>query len=274
MCVSSGRGHHVYLDFSDKALKVYQHVTEPFWGPDAVGRTVLEIKDSKVRRSYLSKSTFEKLKKTPRTEEVKRPILNGWKLDGEHSKYFSEYNLLGEYEPDNSKLILYDKTIEEVSKQDNVPEYYVGISTYIHEVFHYVHHAAAKQNRKPYNPVREIEEAMTEFSTLLLLDKLSNQGSEKVAWDKVFDWAKQSIESKQNYLGDFPAYGFGYYLFNHFSNDEAEAVKWIKQYNQKIGAIDKKNRYVKWYQQMLNPMYPYNDEKLCLELLHSILFNI
>jgi hypothetical protein len=274
MCVSSGRGPHVYLDDSDKALKVNQHVTEPLWGPDAVDRTVLEIKDSKVRRSYISKSTFEKLKKTPRTEEPKRLILDGWKWDSEQNKYFSESNLLGEYVPSEKKVLLYEKTIDEVSIQDHVPEYCVGISTYIHEVFHYVHHAAAENNGRAYETIREIEEAMTEFSTLLLLDKLSNQGSGKVAWDKVLDWAKQSIESKQNYLGVFPAYGFGYYLFNHFSNDEAEAVKWIKQYNQKIGAIDKKNRYVKWYQQMLNPMYPYKDEKLCLELLHSILFNL
>ena len=247
-----------------------------------------ELKERKNHDDKLSKSKVEKLRKELRClleggkwqheHEVPTDVIAKWKKeildwawDDDKKPYVCSVPLLGEYIPKDKKVILYLKNIEDACKKDNVPYYCGVLSTYIHELFHAAHHEAAYNGGRQYETIREIEEAMMEFSTLVFLKEMSSDSSE---WADTFNWAKRAIKEKQWCIGSLPAYGFGYYLFNHFSNDEAEAVNWIKQYNQKIGAIDKKNRYVKWYQQMLNPMYPYKDEKLCLELLHSILFHL
>ena len=277
-----------YPGFAEKVVKDYNAVIQPLGLPDAIYDTTLEMRDRECRYSYLTKSAFERLNKTLRKENPENYILSDdWEWNDELKKYVFKYNLLGEYIPNEKKVILYEKNIEDACTRDDVPYYCGELTTYIHEIFHAVHHKATVGIGKSYEPIREIEEAMTEFSTLVLLaelkgwdfqHKLSTKylGDEN-SWGKVFDWALMSIKRKQNYFGDMPAYGFGYYLFNTLyyqktsSNDEA--YRWIEKYNQKIGAIVKKKRYVKWCQQMLNPVYPYKDEKLCLELLNSILFH-
>lgn len=238
----------------------------------------IELKEKEYLCDALSKTKFEKLRKELRSasEGGIWRYENGWHWDDEKKQYVCCTPLLGEYIPEEKKVFLYLKNIEDACKYDNVPYYCGVLTTFIHELFHAAHHEAAYNAGRPYDTIREIEEAMTEFSTLVFLMEMTSDSpkDDSAKWEETFNWALNTIKEKQWCLGSLPAYGFGYYLFNHFSNDEAEAVNWIKQYNQKIGAIDKKNRYVKWYQQMLNPMYPYKDEKLCLELLHSILFKL
>ena len=277
-----------YPEDAQKVIYAYESVIQPFGLPDAIYNTTLEMRDRECRYSYLTKSAFERLNKTLQKENPENcKLSNGWEWDDELKKYVFKYDLLGEYIPNEKKVILYEKNIEDACNRDGIPYYCGELTTYIHEVFHAVHHNAAVRNGKQYEPIREIEEAITEFSTLVLLNEImqwdfSHKLSEKYlyevnGWTKVFDWAKNSIMRKQKYLGNLPAYGFGYYLFNtlyyHQTSSNDEAYTWIEKYNQKIGSIGKKNRYVKWCQQMLKPMYPYKDEKLCLELLNSILFH-
>ena len=227
-----------------------------------------ELEERKYLCGTFSKTEFEKLR-----DELRRASEGIWRhekdwvLDDEKKHYVCRLPLLGEYIPEEKKVVLYLKNIEDACKNDNVPYYCGVLYTFIHEMFHAVHHKAAKAN---YNPVREIVEAMTEFSTLVFLNEMSSKSSE---WEETFKWAKKTIEEKQWYLGSLPAYGFGYYLYDFFSKKE-DFCSWIRTYHQKVGDIDKKNSYVKRYQQMLYPVYPHGNEELCMELLHSILFTI
>lgn len=230
-----------------------------------------ELKERKDLYDTLSKTQFEKLR-----DELRRTSEGGiwrhekdWVWDDEKKQYVCRIPLLGEYIPEEKKVILYLKNIEDACKYDNVPYYCGVLTTFIHELFHAVHHEAAFNAERPYDTIREIEEAMTEFSTLVFLKELSSESSE---WEDTFNWAEKKIKQKQWCLGSLPAYGFGYCLYDFFS--KKEDFSWIEKYNQKVGAIDKKSRYVKWYQQMLYPEYPHGNEQLCMELLHSILFNI
>ena len=236
-----------------------------------------EIKDRKYGVSTLSKTEFEKIRK-------EREFEGDWKWDNKLKKYVWHYPILGEYVPIEKKVILYVKNIEEVCDYYGVPFYCGVLTTFIHELFHAVHHVEASERGKRYYCIREIEEAVTEFSTLVFLKEMVDDKPRSDEWKQTFDWALRSIRAKQDCLGDLPAYGFGYYLFSLLCNptayyDEAfkwvepdEAYKWINKYNEKIGCIGKKNR-VKKFKQMLNPAYP-KDEQACLELLHSILFNL
>lgn len=319
----------------------------------------IEIRNKKFDRSTLSKAKFEKIRK-------EREYEGDWKWDNDSKKYVCDYPILGEYDPIEKKVILYVKNIEDVCARYGVPFYCGVLATFIHELFHAVHHVAADNGKRPYNPIKEIEEAMTEFSTLVFLKEMVDAKPESDEWRQTFDWAQRSIRIKQYCLGDLPAYGFGYLLFNtlckNIIRDDQEAAnadsicgandsrrndpsigvekhenigfhdfgeepssdyfkkmgdaiiekyakettgdlgefvrkcrdsvaeiksvgtatqaigddayEWIERYNQIIGAIDK-NRYdVKRYQKMLNPVYPIKDEKLCMELLHGILFNL
>ena len=249
---------------------------------DVIERT--EISDmEKYRITHLSKTKYEKLRKEFRSnDEDVSEYENNWEWNKDLKKYEYRYYPLGEYLPDKKKVILYKKNIEKVCAYDGVPFYCVVLTTFIHELFHAVHHKVAESNGRQYDYIREIEEAMTEFSTMVFLHELYSSyklgDAKRGNWNNVYSWAKKSIERKSHSLGDLPAYGFGYHLcdtlYSHKPSSDDEAYKWIERYNQKVGAIDKKNRYVKFYQQMLNPVYPFKDEKLCLELLHSILFNL
>ena len=235
-----------------------------------------EWKEGKNLCETLSKTKYEKLRKElRRVSEGIWQHEKDWQWDDAKKQYVCPTPLLGEYIPNEKKVVLYWKNIEDACKNDKAPYYCRVLTTYIHELFHAVHHEAAHKDGRPYDTIREIEEAMTEFSTLVFLNGMTSDSSK---WKETFDWALNTIKEKQWSLGSLPAYGFGYYLFNtlyyNMPCSDHEGYRWIEIYNQKVGAIDKKNRYVKWYQQMLNPVYPHKDEKLCLEILHSILFNI
>lgn len=236
-----------------------------------------QLKDRKYRVNTLSKTKFEKLRKELRSKECVWQHEKDWLWNNTNQQYECSTPLLGEYIPEEKKVVLYVKNVEDACGGDKDLFSYGVITTYIHELFHAAHHEAAHNARRPYDTIREIEEAMTEFSTLLFLNEMSSDSSKSPKWKETFNWAEEKIKEKQRYLGSLPAYGFGYCLYNTllYCNKPCsnyEGYKWIEKYYQKVGAIGKTNRYVKWYQQMLNPVYPHKDEKLCLELLRSILF--
>ena len=253
------------LPFEDAFIWIflYKASDEEFLG--VIRRT--EIKDRKYRISTLSKSKFEKIRK-------EREYEGDWKWDENLKKYVCYYPILGEYDPIEKKVILYVKNIEDVCVRYGVPFYCGVLTTFIHELFHAVHHVADDNGKRPYDTIKEIEEAMTEFSTLVFLKEMVDAKPESDEWEQTFKWAKRFIRLKQYCLGDLPAYGFGYYLFNAFCDPVIgdDAYGWIERYNQIIGVIDKKRYDVKRYQKMLNPVYPDKDEQLCKEILRSILF--
>ena len=173
-----------------------------------------EWKEGKNLCETLSKTKYEKLRKElRRVSEGIWQHEKDWQWDDAKKQYVCPTPLLGEYIPNEKKVVLYWKNIEDACKNDKAPYYCRVLTTYIHELFHAVHHEAAHKDGRPYDTIREIEEAMTEFSTLVFLNGMTSDSSK---WKETFDWALNTIKEKQWSLGSLPAYGFGYYLFNTF----------------------------------------------------------
>lgn len=190
-------------------------------------------------------------------------LLHGWKKEGDGFRH--SYPLLGEYLPDLKKVILYKDNIDDASGK---PTYNGVLSTYIHELFHAYFHYVTEQKQAEYNYIREVEEAMVEFSTLVFLRVMEKMyGGE---WSDIFEWTWKSIGKKQENVGDLPSYGFGRYLFDSIPEDKA--FDWINKYAERLGYIDEEEKLVKQYKQMVYPCYPSEPDK-SLELLRKILFN-
>ena len=228
----------------------------------------VKVEDRGFKEEKLTKGEFERLakncpKKCSNCSFVDCWLLHGWKRVGD--EFWHTYPLLGEYLPDKKKVILYVKNIDDVCRKR--PTYNGVLSTYIHELFHAYFHYVTEQKQTDYNYIREIEEAMTEFSTLVFLRVKEEMYGGK--WSEILEWTKEFIRKKQEAVGILPAYGFGHYLFDNIP--EKEAFVWINKYAERLGFIDEEDELVKQYKQMVCPSYP-TDPKKCLELLRKILF--
>ena len=233
------------------------------------------VSERKEQRSEkLTKTEFEKLKNKlvkdcPKKKEcpihecsLKKGdcwLLTGW--EKEDDIYKTSYKILGEYLPNKKKVVLYVNNIGEK------PTFKGVLPTYIHELFHVYFHYVTEQKQAEYNCIREIEEAMTEFSTLVFLRMMKNEYSYE--WCDIYEWAVNEIGKKQNTVGNLSAYGFGRCLFDKIP--EKEAFNWINKYAERLGYIDGEDELVKQYKQMVCPCYPTEPNK-CLELLRKILF--
>ena len=236
----------------------------------------VEVSDERKSRSEeMTENEFERLKKRiakncPKKELCVRcsidkgdcRLLHGWKKEGDVFRH--SYPLLGEYLPDLKKVVLYKDNIDYACGE---PTYNGVLSTYIHELFHAYFHYVTEQKQAKRNYIREIEEALTEFSTLAFLRVMEKMYGDE--WSDIFEWTMKSIGEKQETVGDLPAYGFGRYLFDNIP--ENEAFDWINKYAERLGYIDKADELVKQYKQMVCPCYPTEPDK-CLKLLRKILF--
>lgn len=243
------------------------------------GDFMKEVVVSEERKCHLEKMTkdeYEEIKKSltdncPKKEDCDRcsidkgdcRLLHGWKKEG--AVYKHSYPLLGEYLPISKTVVLYVKNIDDACEK---PTYNGVLPTYIHELFHAYFHYVTEQKQAEYNYIREIEEAMTEFSTLVFLRYMGNEYPLE-EWNNISEWALKSIGKKQKTVGNLSAYGFGRYLFDNISEDEA--FDWINKYAERLGYIDENDELVRQYKQMVYPIYPTEPEK-CKELLRMILF--
>jgi hypothetical protein len=193
------------------------------------------------------------------------PLLKPWTKEEGSDEYTSSYTLLGEYLPKLKRVKLYVDNIKDACGE---PTYNGVLSTYIHELFHaYFHYFTEQHNKAKRNYIREIEEAMAEFSTLVFLRVMGKMYGDE--WSVILEWTKKSIGEKQKETGDLPAYGFGRYLFDNIREDKA--FDWINKYAERLGNIDEEDELVKQYKQMIFPCYP-SDPKKCMKLLRKILF--
>lgn len=215
----------------------------------------------------ISEKEFEDLKKRlkdpPFHKDKWKPInINGEKF------YQRSYPVLGEYDPEKKIIILYMENIKKCLRDGtDVEKSDLFNIILLHEMFHaYFHYVTGKCR---HNYISEIEEAMTEFCSLVCLKDLSDKDYK---WEDVFKYAKENIEEKQNEVGELAAYGFGAYLFDKLN--ENKRYELINNYIQKLGYIDEDNDTVKEYCQKvrLSKYVPNRDnQKDCMELLIKIL---
>lgn len=190
--------------------------------------------------------------------------LYGWRKKTDNV-YENSYPILGEYCSEMKQVILYVNNIDDACGE---PTYKGVLPTYIHELFHAFFHYVTEKKQLERNYIREIEEAMAEFSTLVFLRHMKKI-EYSYEWCDIFDWAYDEIGQKQKSVGDLPAYGFGRFLFDNIP--ENEAFDWINKYAERLGYIDEEDELVKQYKQMVCPCYPTEPDQ-CLELLRKILF--
>ena len=150
-----------------------------------------------------------------------------------NEEYTYCFPLLGEYDWKKKKIILYRKNIEKYSERlgGNNSEEYLTKYVYTHELFHALFHYVTEQYPKRkhgYNYIGEIEEAMTEFCTLVFLNDFGD--------NDLFRFAKKEIKEKQKSVGILAAYGFGAYLYDNLKEDERYDL--INKYIERLGNID------------------------------------
>lgn len=226
-----------------------------------------ESNEEKENVQQISEKEFEDLKKRlkdpPFHKDKWKPInINGEKF------YQRSYPVLGEYDPEKKIIILYMENIKKCLRDGtDVEKSDLFNIILLHEMFHaYFHYVTGKCR---HNYISEIEEAMTEFCSLVCLKDLSDKDYK---WEDVFKYAKENIEEKQNEVGELAAYGFGAYLFDKLN--ENKRYELINNYIQKLGYIDEDNDTVKEYCQKvrLSKYVPNRDnQKDCMELLIKIL---
>lgn len=234
-----------------------------------------ESLEEKKENEIISEESFKRLKEhldsSPKNE---RPNpLNNWfpiVIQGE-TFYCHSYPLLGEYLPDERKIILYIKNIEKCIKNGtDVKKSELFNTVRLHEMFHAYFHYVTEQKKCNYNYIFEIEEAMAEFCSLVCLEDLSVKDP-IYRWKDYFVYAKKDIEEKQNEVGNLAAYGFGAYLFENLKENKQRS-ELINNYIQKLGYINNDDDKVKEYCQKVRlSKFVLGNQKHCLNLLKEIL---
>ena len=228
-----------------------------------------ESDEEKENVQIISEKNFEDLKKRLKDPPFHKDKWKPININGERF-YQHSYPVLGEYDPIKKEIIMYIKNIEKcIEDGTDVKNSELFNIVFLHEMFHAYFHYVTERGKCSYNYIFEIEEAMTEFCSLVCLNDLNVKDYKG---EDVFDYAKKNIEEKQNEVGELAAYGFGAYLFDNLK--ENERYELINNYIQKLGYIDEDNDTVKEYCQKvrLSKYVPDSDnQKDCMELLVKIL---
>ena len=187
---------------------------------------------------------------------------------------------LGEFIPperdglDKPKVVIYYKNIESFCEKNYSERWKVMAGVFVHEMFHAWNYFNAGGERS----VLAIDEPMVEFETLYFLKELGafthsqshplHDEVESVSRDRLY-----RVQKKQQKIGDVAAYGFGYYLFKHLSDNESK--EWIETYSEKSASIKCDDLRVKKAEKALIPIYPFRSESEAdvLKLFKKIIFN-
>ena len=145
--------------------------------------------------------------------------------------------LLGEFSKDKwhkgyAYVYLYLTNIRDASPRNRECAL---VTTFIHEMLHAWYNFAAYRFR---TYAREIEEPMVEFGTLLFLHRMAASDKD---FKKILDWAKTSVEVKQDAIGRVAAYGYGYYLFSQVLRGKKEgktAIRMLEEYGNLTASIN------------------------------------
>ena len=171
--------------------------------------------------------------------------------------------LLGSFDAQNQKVYLYIENIEQALK----PRTAALIKTFIHEIFHAWNYFSSFCKERA---VREIDEPMVEFGTLLFLQEIAKSDS---AFEPIFDWAKSTVHKKQDNSGSNAAYGFGYYLFSLIGSKEEKTVqKLLEVYSRKSGSIIAFPKLTQQIKELLYPCYPIEKENDVYKFFCRVLF--
>ena len=174
-----------------------------------------------------------------------------------------EMTVTGEFIPGSApKVVLY---LGSMSGNVNW-RYRQLVPTFIHEMFHARNFFEAGSARA----VREIDEAMVEYATLILLNDMAKARGD---FDDLYKHYLLQVRGKAAGAGELACYGFGAYLAENVMKCPASFSHgdWLKAYARISSAIDPSRDNVSRTVSSLYPFYP-EDEEIVLLLIEDILF--
>ena len=175
---------------------------------------------------------------------------------------------LGEFIEKEKRVNIYLGNVDKAAcvKDEYATRESILITTFVHEMIHaWIFFACGEKECN----VREIEEAMVEFATLLFLKQISQVN---VEFESILKWAERSNRQKQAVIGRLAAYGYGYYLYSLLFQNEQLVIKLFMAYSRNSGLIEPSPR-VKHIITMLYPIYPFERENEVYENLQQLLLH-
>lgn len=185
----------------------------------------------------------------------------------------SQIAILGEYIATDAThlpyIVLYINNIR-AAEQDIKKQTYLTAYVFVHEMVHAYLNALPISNRGYY---KEVEEPITEFGALYILEHFKNTRLQKYAIDKV--------KAKQ-YCRPISFYGFGYYLYTQYikfkkfsydriANHQTPAICDLPLLWSQIHQLDTSDNDLQLYQYRFAKGYPKGKEHTTLELLYRIM---
>lgn len=151
----------------------------------------------------------------------------------------------------DSKVVLFVDAIEEEAKKNPYHTMLLMGQVLLHEYFHSFHFHVGTGVK---NPLKCVEEPMTEYGSLVMLDRVASSGSPiaKDA-DAALKYTLGFVKNKQQCTGGSAAYGFGAYLYE---NHKEDASSLIAQYANVSCLMDNSCKEALEYKYLLYPTYP------------------
>ena len=275
----------VYVCFADipDDLKV-EFSPEEKIRPQSIDAALLEKKLAELNEQIAENEILREGGNVPNFSDKYGPLLNRMKSAAVEAKNLLdestgnnvEFNVkrLGEFIPgDNPKVVIYYKNIEHVCTERWCERWWLMAAVFVHEMFHAWNYFNAG---KKSGSVLAIDEPMVEFETLYFLKELSAFTSTQphLLHGKVLivNRYRNSVQEKQQSIGDVAAYGFGYYLFEKLGESVGESKKWIETYSKKSASIKNSNNVVKKVEYALRPVYPFMSEADVMKWFKAIIF--
>lgn len=176
-------------------------------------------------------------------------------------------SILGEFIPSPSPCVV----LYYANFKNEHDRYKKLLGVFVHEMIHAWFYFMANENPRS---VMEIDEPMVEFSALFFLRDLLEQilKTSHTAIPHIEDVLKESsraVKNKQFSTGSLPAYGYGYFLYEHLGK---KSKKWIEEYSRKSSSISPNDPEVKDFTKAIIPCYPFQEEHKLKNDLELIIF--
>lgn len=174
--------------------------------------------------------------------------------------------LFGEFSPSGKEVFLY---LDEIADASTLRETLLA-SVFIHEMMHAWSSFGNQYSRiieMEGKKVREIEEPMVEFATLLFLEEISKIHPE---FRPILEDAKMRVEKKKSSVGSVSAYGFGHYLWGLH---RADTLPLLGRYFELSHRLSKNTSLVSEIQGLLNPVYPSGYEQETFTLIRRLVLD-
>ena len=173
-----------------------------------------------------------------------------------------EQALLGEYQRENKKVVIYLNNIEEYTEHQSEEIKYLIVGVLVHEFFHVFFETTGFGSARYLDT---IEEPIAEFGMLYFLEQLAAKTiSDKLNTDlrNLLAYNLYQTKKKKNSFGCFAAYGFGDYIYSKFSRQSipsSSAEQFLARFANLSNHINSNDKTYRIYKYLLYPNYIFSE---------------